>query len=122
MVRTNRLIRASEGMAGGGAGALSANVLNPDRDDREVLPNSAHMHLHVTPGDVIHHVIAGSGGHGSAWERDPERVLEDVLDEKVSVGAANRQYGVVIDPESLTIDIDATRSLRTNATVTDSSD
>ena len=31
--------------------------------------------------------------------RDPALVLEDVLDEKVSIEAARRDYGVAIDPD-----------------------
>jgi len=47
-------------------------------------------------GDVFHQVSAGGGGSGSPFERDPARVLEDVLDEKVSVEAARERYGVVV--------------------------
>jgi len=39
-------------------------------------------------------------------------VLEDVLDEKVSIEAARRDYGVVIDPVALTVDEQATTKLR----------
>ena len=70
------------------------------------------MHLAVGSGDAIRHVIAGSGGHGPPWRRDPERVAEDVRDEKVSIDAAAREYGVVIDPERLRVDIVATTALR----------
>jgi N-methylhydantoinase B len=111
MVRTNRLLRASDGMAGGKAGSLSTNILNPGQDNFE-LPRKAHMHLEVKPGDRIYHVIAGSGGHGDPWERAPEKVLADVKDEKLSVTAAREQYGVMIDPERLEIDWEKTTALR----------
>lgn len=110
MVRTNRLVRASEGMAGGGEGGLSSNTLNPDTAPT-TLPNRAHMHIAVEPGDVIHHVIAGSGGHGDPWTRDPQKVAEDVRDEKLSRGAAKTMYGVIVSSD-LSVDGAATQALR----------
>ncbi len=115
MVRTNRLSRASEGMAGGQPGALSANIMNPGTDHLE-LPRKAHMHLEVKPGDSVYHVVSGSGGHGNPRERDPEKVLADVLDEKLSLKGARDQYGVVIDSQSLTVDWQETVKLRQNQT------
>ncbi len=114
MVRTNRVRRPSEGMDGGGAGVLSTNVWDPDGEAR-VLENRAHMHLPVAPGDAIYHAIAGSGGHGDPWTREPERVAADVRDDKVSVAGAREDYGVVIDPITLVLDCDATHALRAAA-------
>jgi N-methylhydantoinase B len=39
-------------------------------------------------------------------------VLADVREDKVTVAAARAQYGVIIDPATLTLDLDATRQLR----------
>lgn len=58
-------------------------------------------------GDVISFQQSGA--------RDPARVLEDVLDDHVSVQAARDEYGVVIverDNGSLDIDKQETRRLR----------
>jgi N-methylhydantoinase B len=52
--------------------------------------------LQLRRGDVFHHVSAGGGGSGAAFERDPALVLEDVLDGKVGLEAARERYGVVI--------------------------
>jgi N-methylhydantoinase B/oxoprolinase/acetone carboxylase alpha subunit len=111
MVRTNRLLRASDGMAGGGPGALSTNILNPG-DDNQELPRKAHLHMEVKTGDRIYHVISGSGGHGDPWEREPERVLADVKDEKLTIAGAREHYGVVIDPRDLSVDWEKTATLR----------
>jgi N-methylhydantoinase B len=111
MVRTNRLLRASDGMAGGSPGALSTNILNPGDDNLE-LPRKAHLHMDVKPGDRIYHVVSGSGGHGDPWEREPERVLADVKDEKLTVAGAREHYGVVIDPQDLSVDWEKTAALR----------
>lgn len=115
MVRTNRLLRASDGLAGGKSGALSINVLNPGGDNVE-LPRKAHMHLDVKPGDRIYHVVSGSGGHGDPWEREPQKVLTDVKDEKITIAAAREQYGVVIDSQELTVDWGQTAALRKKRT------
>ena len=42
----------------------------------------------LQPGDVMHHRMAGGGGHGNPLARDPRAVAQDVLDDKVSVAAA----------------------------------
>jgi N-methylhydantoinase B len=47
-------------------------------------------------GDVISFQQSGAGGYGDPLEREPQRVLEDVLDDYVSVEAARSEYGVVI--------------------------
>ena len=40
--------------------------------------------------------LPGGGGYGDPFERDPNAVLEDVLNGYVSIEAAAREYGVVI--------------------------
>lgn len=52
--------------------------------------------MRVNPGDECVIVTAGGGGYGLPYERDPNMVLEDVLDGYVSIEAAERVYGVVI--------------------------
>ena len=64
------------------------------------------------PGEILFAQSGGGGGWGDPLERDPELVLRDVLDEYVSMEGARRDYGVIIDPISLTVDEAATRKLR----------
>jgi N-methylhydantoinase B/oxoprolinase/acetone carboxylase alpha subunit len=59
---------------------------------------------------------AGGGGWGDPHARDPQRVLADVVEGHVSVDAAARDYGVVIDPATLVLDKAATRARRAAAT------
>lgn len=113
MLRRGRLT-PSEGLNGGGSGALLDSVLIQNGEE-QVLPRQTHLHLQVGPGDSIRHVVAGAGGHGDAWERDPEEVLKDVRDEKVSVAAARDRYGVVIDSKGLNIVRGETANLRNAA-------
>ena len=56
----------------------------------------------------------GGGGWGNPIERNPEAVLTDVIEGKVSLKRAKDTYGVVIR-EDLTIDINATEQSRSLA-------
>ena len=111
-VRNDRRDHPPYGLMGGRPGASSRNVLvTPDGEEQliAVMPMRSHRML---PGDIFRLVSAGGGGYGNPMERDPELVLFDVHEGKVSVDAAQREYGVVIDPGKLTIDINATDLLR----------
>ncbi|HKV56233.1 MAG TPA: hydantoinase B/oxoprolinase family protein [Candidatus Binataceae bacterium] len=111
MVRTNRLVRPSDGLAGGHAGELSANILN-SREGRRPLPRQSHIHLDVERGDRIYHRVSGSGGFGEPAARDPNLVVLDVREGKVSIEQARERYKVVIDPDRMTLDNLATEKLR----------
>lgn len=65
-----------------------------------------------TYGETFKFESTGGGGWGNALERDPASVLDDVLDEYISEGAAKAVYGVVIDTNAMQVDEAATRSLR----------
>ena len=53
---------------------------------------------------------SGGGGYGDPRDRPVEAVLDDVLDGKVSVEAAEREYGVAIVNGS--VDVPRTHALR----------
>ena len=67
-------------------------------------------------GEWYEYHYGGGGGWGDPLVRPPEKVLEDVLDEYVSVEGARRGYGVVLTGslEDLTLAVDhaATERLR----------
>ncbi|MBW2518378.1 MAG: hydantoinase B/oxoprolinase family protein [Deltaproteobacteria bacterium] len=63
-------------------------------------------------GDVIQFISAGGGGYGDPLERDPAAVERDMRNEYVSIERAREEYGVVIDPKSLGVDVEKTRKLR----------
>lgn len=100
------------GIDGGRSGAPSAHVLIATDGSERMLPAMPMHAFTAHAGDVIRLVGAGGGGFGDAFEREPSRVLADVIEEKVSVEGASRDYGVVIDPVSGTVDQPATLALR----------
>ena len=104
-------LRGAKGLAGGGQGGDAVNI-HWSGEKKTVLPPQAHVHLHVQPGDRIYHKVHGSGGYGVAYERDAELVVLDVTEGKISVDRAREVYGVVIDPETLTLDHEGTLALR----------
>jgi N-methylhydantoinase B/oxoprolinase/acetone carboxylase alpha subunit len=55
---------------------------------------------------------AGGGGWGDPLQRDPEKVQRDVVDGYVSIEAARDSYGVVLQPETQTLDHPETERLR----------
>jgi N-methylhydantoinase B len=109
IVRSDRADRPPYGLAGGGQGAASSNVLLRPDGTEETLP--AMFSITIEAGDVYVHRTAGGGGWADPFERDLEAVTADIANEKVSVDAARERYGVVILPDG-TVDVPATEALR----------
>src|SRR5207244_463476 len=77
---------------------------------REELPSKKMIVLH--PGDQLWEYIAGGAGYGDPFQRDPESVLADVLDGKVSRISAHEVYGVVLSDSGDGVDDTATKECR----------
>ena len=84
--------------------------MNPDTPEERELPGKYLMTL--KKGDLYRVVQAGGGGYGDPLDRDPYLVLEDVEQEKLTSAYARTEYGVVINPDTLTLDMRATEALR----------
>jgi N-methylhydantoinase B len=97
------------GLDGGGPGRACHYTRNPD-GDATAYPSK--LSIELRPGEVFSVQMGGGGGFGPPWERDPARVLEDVVDEKISVNRAREAYGVVIDTRSWVVDVQATEAAR----------
>lgn len=101
----------------GGLPSIPQGVwLNRGTEDEKFL-GALFSNVKVGPGDTFERPSSGGGGFGDALERDPEAVLEDVIDGYVSIERAAKDYGVVIeavDPEidEYRLDEAATTSLR----------
>ena len=108
-IRSDRRKFLPYGLAGGEPGSPSNNILNPG-SHQQTLPTKITMP--IKRGDLLRHNLAGGGGYGDPMQRDPVLVLEDVLDEKVSVQRAVDMYGVVVDLERQSVDVAKTDAHR----------
>ncbi len=81
------------GVFGGHAGHVAEYVHVRDGVETKL---SSKTTLDLVPGDVISVRTCGGGGYGPPTERDPERVLRDVLQGKVSAERAREIYKVAI--------------------------
>ena len=108
-LRTDRRRFVAYGLAGGRDGTPSDNILNPATARRQ-LPAKCTLTVHR--GDVFRHVLAGAGGWGDPFTRDPARVLHDAREEKITVEYARREYGVAIDTATWSVDAAETVRLR----------
>jgi N-methylhydantoinase B len=98
------------GVKGGKEGTPSELHLHRSTGEHLRLPGRATFTMYK--GDILKSITAAGGGWGNPLERDPERMLEDVINEKFTIDYVRKEYGVVIDKETMTLDIDATRKLR----------
>ena len=92
-VLADRTVRGPAGAFGGLDGRVAEYVLVRDGEER---PLGAKATVELEAGDVVSYRTCGGGGYGVPAERDPERVLRDVLEGKVSVERAREVYGVVV--------------------------
>ena len=110
----------AQGFAGGQPGAPGAF-----RADGE--PKAPKTVVYFKPGSRVELSPPGGGGYGDPLERQPERVLHDVVEGFVSIEAAAREYGVAVRflgepgqlvrmPKHYEIDWDATNRLRSGST------
>lgn len=98
------------GVAGGKGPQTSRALLNPDGAGAEYLDTLVTRAL--TAGEVFRLEQSGGAGYGSPFERQPEMVAADVANGYVSAESATRDYGVVIDLETLAVDEPATIAMR----------
>jgi N-methylhydantoinase B len=101
----DRSILACWGVKGGRAGLPFRVTIDPGGPNERVLPGLCDDEP-IAAGELVRIETTGGGGWGDPLDRDPALVELDVLQGKVSLEAAERDYGVVPgDPE-------ATRRLR----------
>ena len=100
------------GLFGGLPGERAHYVLNPDSDATEL---GSKVTVQLKENDVVSYRTCGGGGYGPPQERDPEDVLWDVRNGKVSVERARKFYRVEVDADSLTVDLEATSRLRSGS-------
>ncbi len=100
--------------ARGGWPGCRAEALKREQDGSLTALSACHG-VTLVPGERVVSRSAGGGGYGAPTEREPERVLEDVLEGWISLERARTVYGVAIgrEGEEMVIDRAATAALRT---------
>ena len=103
------------GICGGRPGAPNELIIRYGSDDPYRVTHTADW-VPIKAGQRIMYDYGGGGGWGDPLARDPQAVLDDVLDEYVSVEGARRDYGVVLtgslEDLTLAVDHEATTALR----------
>jgi N-methylhydantoinase B len=104
-IQAGRHIHPPEGLFGGKPGAKAQFLVNGVSGNPFGLTQ-------LKPGDVVTIDAAGGGGCGNPLDREPQRVVSDVIEGYVSLEKAKEDYGVIINPKTLTLDEQATRKFR----------
>lgn len=97
------------GLFGGQAGRRAGYLLVSDNRETEL---GSKVTLQLSPGQVISYRTCGGGGYGPPTQRNPQLVLRDVREGKVSAQRARDIYGVAVNPTTWTIDEPETARLR----------
>ena len=104
-LQAGRFKYAPQGLFGAGPGVMAQFLVN----DKDGDPSGLTL-CHT--GDGIQFLSAGGGGYGDPLERDPEAVEQDVGNGYVSIEKAREDYGVVVDPGTLKVDLEETDKVR----------
>lgn len=120
-METSRTRKGSPGVNGGGFSAVQrSSHLYPDGSHKVIggLSPNGDWTSPLLSGHAFNYdeqflfESTGGGGWGKPAERPVGKVLDDVLDEYISVDAARRDYGVVIDTATMMVDEAETARLR----------
>jgi len=101
---------APRGLFGGSDAKPNKDTLY--RADGTVENIEVNTFYQVKAGDIKEKYVQGGGGYGDPWERESWRVRNDVYNELISIEKARENYGVVINPDTMEVNIEATRTLR----------
>ncbi|KAL2834324.1 Hydantoinase/oxoprolinase-domain-containing protein [Aspergillus cavernicola] len=77
----------------------------------EILPSKCD-YIRVDPGDLLEWVTWGGGGLGDPLTRAAEKVALDVRRRLVTINGAHDNYGVVVNPDDLSLNETETEALR----------
>ena len=102
---------APKGIFGGYNGTSASMTKNP-ASDTPISLESKLSDEEFAENDVLQICTPCGGGYGNPLERDPELVLGDILDDFTDIDDAKKSYGVIIDEDTMTVDLDATEKLR----------
>lgn len=99
------------GLFGGQDGLNASIVKNPGTESPESWPSKITAYP-LQAGDSLEISVPSAGGYGNPFDREPEVVLNDVLDGFTTVERAERDYGVIIDSTHWHVDRERTAQAR----------
>jgi N-methylhydantoinase B len=105
----DRTASAPYGLEGGRPGAIGETVLESGGSTTALQSKGTYI---VNRGDLVSMRLSGGGGYGDPYERDPNRVLDDVREGLVTAEGARRDYGVAVAPDLSQVDDESTARLR----------
>jgi N-methylhydantoinase B len=105
------------GVAGGLDAKPQRIVMWADSEKERVFDERFAFVGPLNRGERVRTEAGGGGGWGLPWRRDPERVLEDVRNDMVTIEVARDVYGVAIQMIGDEVELDAaeTKQLRVAA-------
>jgi N-methylhydantoinase B len=98
-----------QGLFGGMEGTRGELVLNPGTPQEQKQKSKGVTQIKA--GDLLSIRLPGSGGYGDPRDRDQKLVRWDVLNGKISIESARKNYKVVLNPD-LTVNKEETKVLR----------
>ncbi len=104
-IQAGRYTYPAEGLFDGKTGAKGQFLVNG-------APGNPYGLTQLNPGDRVTIDAPGGGGYGNPLERDPELVVNDVIEGYISIESAKKDYGVAIDPVTLEVNEAETKKLR----------
>ncbi|AXB78869.1 hydantoinase B/oxoprolinase family protein [Novosphingobium sp. P6W] len=110
-VRSDRRDHLPVASGEGLPGSPSYTFLNEGEQTR-MLPVMPMGPIRVSAGSKLVHLAAGGAGHGHPFERDPNAVLDDVLDDRISEEMAREVYGVLLGEFGRSVDNEGTIARR----------
>jgi len=100
------------GLEDGREGTGNQVALRVGGDWKTDFPNAKVLVAALKPGDAFRVRSGGGGGYGSPLQRPMKDVQRDVEQGYISLEAAAKFYGVVIDPTTFAVDAAASEQLR----------
>jgi len=101
-----------QGLFDGKPGKSGKWIINEGTSEEKILDFAMGDVIFLKYGDTVTCITASGGGYGNSFRRNPEMVLSDVKQQLISIESAKKEYGVVINPITLEIDLNATKKLR----------
>lgn len=108
-LRADRMKFLPYGLGGGDCAGPARNLMEREGSITSLPSKTSGV---MRSGNMVIHEQPGGGGFGNPFDRDPQRVADDVWNGKISAAYARERHRVEVDPHSGRLDPAATHELR----------